>query len=448
MPEQYDVVIVGARCAGSPLATWLARRGLKVCVLDRAHFPSETPSTHIVQPSVVKILDSLGVLDNLWAAGAIPIEKFRLVNEDTVLGIDNSSAIFGAPGLCARRVTLDALLVDAAKAAGATVRTGTKVRELMTESGRVCGVVTDAGTIRAPLVVGADGRHSRVAESVGAREYRISPAERFFVWGYYDGVEDHDCQLSLTRTGRLAFISGPTDSGIYMAAVSVEVGEADRFLADRDANYAKAMQACPELAERLSTGRRDGPLRIVSNWHGYFREAAGPGWALLGDAGHFKDPTPGQGIVDSIRHGLKLADAIEAGLSGGSLDTKLRDWWRWRDADGRQMHWFAADLGAAGSAPPVVSQVLRDLAATPDSTIELFQVINRDLDPSAVFTNRRIAGAVGRVIRHRLREVPAMTREVAAMARVESYRRRRSTDRPPIAIQTTYFRPTAIRTEI
>jgi flavin-dependent dehydrogenase len=433
MADQFDVVVVGARCAGSPLATVLAQRGLKVCVLDRAHFPSETPSTHIVQPSVVKILGSLGVLDGLWAAGAVPIESFRLVIEETVLGIDNATDVFGSPALCARRVTLDALLIDTAVDAGATVRTGTKVHELISDAGRVSGVVTDAGTFRAPLVVGADGRHSRVAECVGAKEYRISPAARLFAWGYFEGVESHGGELSLARIGKLAFLSGPTDGGIYMAAVAVDLSEAEEFLADRDANYRKLMQAHPALAQRIATGRQDGPLRIVSKWHGYFREATGPGWALLGDAGHFKDPTPGQGIGDSIRHGMRLADAIEAGLGTGQLDARLREWWQWRDHDGKEMHWFAADLGAAGVSPPVVNQVLRDLAETPESTELLFKVLNRDLPPSAVFSNRRIAGAAGRVIRHRPREVPAMMREVGAIVRAESYRRRRSTDRPPVA---------------
>jgi 2-polyprenyl-6-methoxyphenol hydroxylase-like FAD-dependent oxidoreductase len=158
---------------------------------------------------------------------------------------------------------------------------------------------------------------------------------------------------------------------------------------------------------------------------------------LVGDAGHFKDPTPGQGIGDSYRHAVQLADTVIAGLGAGNLDRELGDWWKWRDRDGKEMHWFAADLGAAGVSPPLVSQVMRDLAADRESTIELFKVINRDRPPSAVFTARRIAAAFGRVVRHRPREVPALMREVSAMARAGRYRGRRSTDRPPIAAHRT-----------
>src|SRR4051812_26817840 len=114
-----DVVVVGARCAGSSLAVWLARQGLRVQVLDRARFPSETPSTHVIQPCGVRLLDDLGVVPQVMAAGAVPLDQFTLVNEDVRIDGRPDAAAFGAPGLCVRRVTLDSLLVDAAKRAGA-----------------------------------------------------------------------------------------------------------------------------------------------------------------------------------------------------------------------------------------------------------------------------------------------------------------------------------------
>src|SRR5882757_8564311 len=125
--DGYDAVIVGARCAGSPLTTMLARRGLRVCLLDRVRFPRETPSTHVIQPCGVQILDELGVLDPALTAGAVPLDRFTLVNEDVRIDGTLSSAVFPQPGLCVRRVTLDALLVDAAAASGADVRTGCRV---------------------------------------------------------------------------------------------------------------------------------------------------------------------------------------------------------------------------------------------------------------------------------------------------------------------------------
>lgn len=148
--KPFDVVVVGARCAGSPLAAMLARRGLRVCVLDRAHFPSETPSTHIIQPCGVQILDQLGVLQDLTAAGAVPLKHLTMVNDDVRIEASTDD-LFDHPGLCMRRLTLDDLLVRNAGEAGAEVRTGARVRSLIHDDGRVTGVQTDQGAIHAHL---------------------------------------------------------------------------------------------------------------------------------------------------------------------------------------------------------------------------------------------------------------------------------------------------------
>lgn len=160
--KPFDVVVVGARCAGSPLAAMLARRGVSVCVLDRARFPSETPSTHIIQSCGVQVLDRLGVLPEILAAGAVPLKQFTMVNDEVRIEA-SSDDLSEPPPLCVRRVTLDTLLVHAAGATGVEVRTGARVRRLLIDDGRVTGVQTDDGPIHARLVVGADGRHSTVA---------------------------------------------------------------------------------------------------------------------------------------------------------------------------------------------------------------------------------------------------------------------------------------------
>src|SRR5688500_5073050 len=136
MTEHFDVIIVGARCAGSPLATLLTRAGLKTCVVDRDGFPSDTPSTHAVQPAGVKILDQLGVLKSLLKV-APAIEHGRMQADDARIHLNGLSELVGAPMVNARRVTLDALLLDAAMAAGAEVRTQTAVTGLVEDEGRV-----------------------------------------------------------------------------------------------------------------------------------------------------------------------------------------------------------------------------------------------------------------------------------------------------------------------
>jgi flavin-dependent dehydrogenase len=331
-----------------------------------------------------------------------------------------------------RRVTLDRFLVDAAASAGAEVRTGTPVRSLVHEDGRVAGVETEGGPIRASLVVGADGRHSTVADLVGAAEYHVAPPGRVFAWAYFEGVEDREPRLRLARLGALAYLAGPTDADLYMAAVGPSMDDRDGFLARRERNFDAGLQGWPELADLLAGGRRVGPIRVMADWHGYFREATGPGWVLLGDAGHFKDPTPAQGISDAFRHAERLADAIEAGLGGASgLDEALRDWWRWRDEDGYEMHWFSTDLGVGVPARPIETQLIRGLADDHAAHEQLMHLLNHELQPREVFTYRRVGRAAVRAIRRRPRDLPEATREAATAIRNEVRRARRRPLRAP-----------------
>jgi 2-polyprenyl-6-methoxyphenol hydroxylase-like FAD-dependent oxidoreductase len=334
--ERFDVVIVGARCAGASLATLLARRGVRVCVVDLATFPSDTPSTHVLQPSGVVHLKKLGVYESVLAADTPPLTRFtlRLGNAriDETIDLDE----FGAPGLCIRRVTLDPLLVDAARAAGADVRQGVRVTGLVRDdTGRVTGVETNSGPVGADLVVGADGRNSTVARLTGAREYGTAPAGRLFMWGYLRGVPKRDGQIMLARIDDLGYLASPTDNGLYLAAVAPDVSRKREYMADRERSLREGIRRWPELHEIVGDAELEGPVHTVGSWHGFFRESAGPGWVLVGDAGQFKDPTPGQGISDSLRHSARLSDAIVGGLRGGSaaMDAQLQRWWSWRDRD-------------------------------------------------------------------------------------------------------------------
>src|ERR687896_1837081 len=124
MSNSFDVIVVGARCAGAPLATMLARAGLRVCMVDKDRFPSDTPSTHAIQPAGVEVLERIGVLGALLKL-APAIVRGRMVFDDGEAIFDDIVGISRAPVLSVRRVTLDELLVNAAAEAGAEVRTGT-----------------------------------------------------------------------------------------------------------------------------------------------------------------------------------------------------------------------------------------------------------------------------------------------------------------------------------
>jgi menaquinone-9 beta-reductase len=423
--KRFDVVIVGARCAGSPLAAMLARDGMSVCLLDRARFPSETPSTHVIQPCGVAALDRVGVLREILAAGAVPIDRFTLVNDDVRIEKAIDRDMFDQPALCVRRVTLDALLVNAAGEARADVRTSSRVTGLMVEDGRVVGVETAEGPIRADLVVGADGRNSTIAACVNAPEYHVAPPGRMVAWAYFEDVSDREGWLRLGQLEDIGFLASPTDSDLYMAGVAIDFAHQAEFHADRVVNYDAAIRRWPELADLVAGARRVGPVRVVTKWHGYFRQAAGAGWVLVGDAGHFKDFTPAQGISDALRQAERLAGAIRDGLgSAASIDDALREWWRWRDEDSYEMHWFASDMGEPGFSSPLVTRILRDISTDAEATELLLRVLNHEVRPSQLLTTPRLARGAVRALRDRPGQMGSTLREIISAVRIGVRRER------------------------
>lgn len=402
----------------------LANRGLSVCLLDKSRFPSDTPSTHVIQPCGVAVLDRLGILDSLLAAGAAPLTRFTLATEGARVDASIEAGDFGAPALSMRRVKLDWLLIEGAASAGADVRTATAATGLLRQGGRVVGVETRQGPIGARLVIGADGRGSTVAGLVGAAEYHVAPPGRMFTWAYFAGVDDPEVKghLRLGSLEDLTFVASPTDEGLFLAAVCPPLVGKNAFLADLEAGFEAAISVWPELDELLGGAKRVGPIRVMTNWHGYFREAAGQGWALLGDAGNFKDPSPAQGISDALRQAERLANAVIAGLRGANIDEELRRWWQWRDDDGFAMHWFAADMGAVGRPSPLADQFICDIAQDEEATDLLLRVLNHEVRPAQLFTPRRLGRAAVRAIHNRPSQLGAMMKEAAAEMRNESRR--------------------------
>src|SRR3954453_15303339 len=216
--EDFDVIVVGGRCAGAPLAQLLAGDGLRGCVMDRDRFPSDTPSTHGIQPAGAQILERLGVLARLPSAARV--RHGRAAFDDVRPHLRDATDALGGPMLNVRRVTLDAALLGAAAAAGAEVRTGCAVTGLHREAGRVVGVDTREGRLRARLVVGADGARSMVARQLGAAEYHVTEAGRVFLWAFYEGAQAPEATVWLGKIGDHAYLASPTDSGLFMAAVA------------------------------------------------------------------------------------------------------------------------------------------------------------------------------------------------------------------------------------
>ena len=429
--SRYDVIVVGARCAGSPLATHLARAGLDVCLVDRARFPSDTLSTHYFEAEGVAALDRLGVLPSVLATGAPMVEnvEFRIDDLRVVDPIPRRPDDH-SPALCVRRPALDAVLIEAAGQAGAEIRTSARVTGVTTKNGRVVGVrVTGEDDreheLEAALVVGADGMGSTVARLVGARRYHVVSNQRFIYWGYYEGARWDAPAVVFQRWGEELLFGCPCDAGLYVAAMLSPLDRLPAFKADPEAVFAAHLAAGEATTVSFEGARRVGPLRGMASYPAFFRESAGPGWVLVGDAGHFKDPAMGQGISDALRQAERLAAAVVSGLGGSApADAALRAWWRDRDADELEHHWLASDLGAAGTVTTVIREALGRLHASPGGLSDFYNLFHHRARPSKVLTpGRMLAATVRLALRGREHRRPAL-REFRALAALDRQRRR------------------------
>ena len=395
MFERYDAVIVGGRVAGATLAAHIAQRGYSALVLERAAFPSDTLSTHLFQN--LPALERLGVLDRLLATGAPVLDDWR-INVD---GIDLSQRHEGLAMLNVRRRVLDPILLARATELGAEAATA-RVTGLLRDGNRVTGVrfVDQERTeheVRARVVVGADGRTSTVARLVGARRYNVTAGARCGGSAYYEGV-DAPAAFQFHVRGSDVFIGAPGDHGLFLAIALWDQDEFPRYGAPGGEGFEASLATCPPLAGLLAGSHRTRPPILIKRWQGYFRESAGPGWALVGDAGHFKDPTPGQGISDALRQSESLAKAICRGLETHQMEPHLRHWAAWRDRDAAQMYWWAREMGRAGAPPTLVMEMFRRMAARPKTTRALHEVIDHTRQPWSLFNPPRAIAAAGRLL--------------------------------------------------
>jgi len=361
----YDVIVVGARVAGAATAMLLARWGLRVLAVDRARFPSDTLSTHQVQVPGVALLNRWGVLDRLRAAGTPATRQVRFDSGHVVLE-GRFPAYGGVDALYSpRRTLLDSILVDAARAAGAEVREGYLVEEVVFGRDRVVGIRGHEkggtpATETARLVVGADGKHSMVADAVGARRYRQRPASTLVSYTYWGGVAMSGGELYQRPTRAVAAF--PTNDDLTMIYVEAPRTEFETFRSDIEGHYLKTLEQCADLADRVRAGQRAERFRTTPDLPNTFRVPYGPGWALVGDAGVVMDPITAQGIGNALRDAELLADAIAAGLGRGQpFDAGLAGHQRRRDAAIGPMYDFTTDLAAFNPPRPADQQLLAAL---------------------------------------------------------------------------------------
>jgi 2-polyprenyl-6-methoxyphenol hydroxylase-like FAD-dependent oxidoreductase len=380
----------------------LARKGYRVLAVDRATFPSDTVSTHVIHPPGVGALRRWGLLDRVVATGCPAIHTYAFDFGPFTLtgspGADRSEVAY-AP----RRTVLDKILVDAASAAGVEVREAFTVEDLLRDGDRVAGIRGHGRggatvTERAPVVVGADGLHSLVARAVAAERYREKAPLLVAYYAYWSGLPMEGRFEVYTRPYR-AFGAWPTNDGLTLVIAGWPYAEFEANKADIEGNFQAVIDLAPDFAERLRRARREERFAGMAV-PGYFRKPFGPGWALVGDAGYNRDFITAQGIQDAFRDAELCVRALDEACSGRrSFEEAMADYQAARDAHVLPMYELTAEL-ASLEPPPAELQQLLQAAHGNQEAMDAFARVNAGVTPPPQFFSeenvRRIFAAAAR----------------------------------------------------
>ena len=317
---KIDAVVVGARCGGAATALLLARAGARVLLIDKGKYGTDMLSTHALMRGAVLQLLRWGVLPAIQAAGTprVTSTTFSYPDQDVTVAIEPK---FGVEALYApRRALLDRTLVDAAVDSGVEVRYGVRIDDVKRDDrGRVCGVVAIEGSttheIAADLVIGADGLHSTIAAQVNAELLVEGRQAAGVLYSYWENVPVDGYYWCFQRGASIGAI--PTNDGATCVFASVPSAGFRSLVQGQPAgSYRRVIrEVSPAFDARLAAGRQVEPVRGFGGHAGFIKRGSGPGWALVGDAGYFKDPITAHGITDALRDAELLARAIGKGTA-------------------------------------------------------------------------------------------------------------------------------------
>jgi 2-polyprenyl-6-methoxyphenol hydroxylase-like FAD-dependent oxidoreductase len=403
--NQYDAIVVGARCAGSPTAMLLARKGYKVLVVDRARFPSDTISTHLLHPPGVAALRRWGLLERLVATGCPPIDTYAFdFGPFTISGAPGTEEAPVAYG--PRRTVLDSLLVEAASQAGAEVREGFTVEEVVIDDGRVTGIRGrgdgQAVTEHAKVVIGADGRHSLVARAVGPEQYHQKPQLLCGYYTYWSGLPMDGRFETYIRPDR-GFAAWPTNDDLTLVIGGWPFAEFEANKRDIEGNYLKMLEMAPSFAERVRAATRQARF-VGTAVPNYFRKPYGPGWALVGDAGYNKDFITAQGMHDAFRDAELCVTALDQSFSGASsFEAAMGGYQSTRDTQVLPMYELTCEFATLEPPPPEMQQLLGAVHGNQEAMDGFARVIAGVTSPAEFFSEEN----VGRITSQAVAAAPA-----------------------------------------
>ncbi|MDP3890846.1 NAD(P)/FAD-dependent oxidoreductase [Nocardioides sp.] len=389
MDTHYDAIVVGARVAGASTAMLLARAGARVALIDRSRHGSDTLSTHGLMRAGVLQLARWGVLEEVVAAGTPAIGRtlFHYGGEETV-----QVSIRPSPGVQAlyapRRHLLDRILVGAAAASGVDVAHDVAVTGVLTDHGRVEGVTATTGDhrrlkLRSRLVIGADGIRSTVASAVGAPVVRRGRSGGAVLYRYYAGLETAGYEWAYGDGAAAGMI--PTNDGLTCVFVATDPGRMRELRRDGTEAAFDALLGlgAPDQRHRVDAATAGGRIHGWGGLPGFVREAAGPGWALVGDAGYFRDPITTHGMTDAMRDAELLATAVLAGWGGRVTESAaLRDYQLRRDALSASLFDATDRIAAYDWDPSTIRQLLRRVSSAMTDEVELLEGLPTGPDQS------------------------------------------------------------------
>jgi 2-polyprenyl-6-methoxyphenol hydroxylase-like FAD-dependent oxidoreductase len=375
----YDVIVIGARVAGAATALLMARQGLRVLVVDRARFPSDTLSTHQVHLCGVACLRRWGLLDRLIKAGTPATRQLRYDARGLVLSgrfpqFEGGDALYSP-----RRLVLDKVLIDAARDAGAEVREAFAVDTVTTADRRVVRIRGRHAGGRmieetARFIVGADGKHSLVAKTVGAHAYCERGRRSLAYYAYWDGLSTDGGQIFIRH--RRAFGVWPTNDGLVVTFIAAPLEEFPAFRSNAEAKCMEALDMTGKFGAEVRSARRVGPFRGTSDLPNHFMKPYGPNWALVGDAGLVMDPITGQGISQALCDAELLSNAVACSYGGGRpLMPSLADYERRRNRRALPIFKFTTDVASFSSRHADEDILLKALVDKPDEIQRFFGVI-------------------------------------------------------------------------